>query len=299
MSGLRWAARLRQLGFRVFLEEQWSGRPCALLVALHARKSHDSLVRFRAFGAPTVVAATGTDVYGDAPPDETVLDSLRNASRIVVLQELGLAALPPDVRDKARVVWQSVTPPSVRRAPANDVFEVCVLAHLRPVKDPLLAARAARLLPEESRLRVLLLGGLRDPALGPGLERERAENPRFEWLGARRRGEALWFLSGARALVATSRHEGGPNAISEALALHLPILCTAIPGALGLVGADHPATFPAGDAPALARLLERLEEDGVFRATLAERSRARAWITEPERERQAWQALVEELGVHP
>jgi hypothetical protein len=62
---------------------------------------------------------------------------------------------------------------------------VGVPAPLRPLQDPLRAGRAARLLPDTSRLRVLLLGGLRDPALGPDLEREQAENPRLAWLGCR------------------------------------------------------------------------------------------------------------------
>ena len=62
-----------------------------------------------------------------------------------------------------------------------------------------------------------------------------------------------------------------------------------------LLGADYPGIFPVGDAAALAALFARAESDTVFRAELDSASRARAWIAEPERERAAWSALLDEL----
>src|SRR5207248_6644871 len=97
--------------------------------------------------------------------------ALELARRIVVLQPLGVEALPATARAKARVIVQSARAPAPA-PPSDDAFEVCVLGHLRAVKDPLLAADATHLLPSDSRLRVLHLGG----ALDADLERRaRAE----------------------------------------------------------------------------------------------------------------------------
>jgi len=171
-----------------------------------------------------------------------------------------------------------------------------VIANLRPVKDPLLAARAARLLPEASAIRVLLVGGLLDEGLRPELEREREENARFRWLGARPRRATLERIAASRLLVSTSYAEGGGEVVSEALAHSVPVLATDIPGSRGMLRGDYPGLFPVGDASALAELLRRAETDRAFLTELSRRCRERAAIADPERETWRWKALLGELG---
>ena len=43
----RWAGFARALGHRVSVTVQWDGKPCDLLLALHARRSHASVAEYR------------------------------------------------------------------------------------------------------------------------------------------------------------------------------------------------------------------------------------------------------------
>ena len=123
-----------------------------------------------------------------------------------------------------------------------------------------------------------------------------AENPRYLWLGERRRSEALSILAGSQLLVITSRLEGGSNALSEAVAAGVPVLSTRIDGSIGLLGDGHPGFFPVGDAAALAGLLARAEEDAGFLAALRRETERVRPLVEPAREREAWRALLAELA---
>jgi len=307
VTALRWARCLRRAGWRAFVEVGWSGRSADLLVALHARHAAAAIARWRGSSPrrPLVVAATGTDLYLDlgqgGERGRIARAGLEAADRIVVLQEEALAALPADLRPRARVVHQSFPAPPVASeggteggASAGEAFEVCVLANLRSVKDPLLAARAVRRLPADSRVHVTLLGAGLDPELAR--EARALEGPRFRWLGALRRRAALCTLASARLCVLSSRAEGGANVATEALALGVPLLATRIAGTLGLLGEDHPGLFPPGDEVGLAVLLARAEREPGFLEALREHGRCRAWITAPELEQAAWRGLLAELG---
>jgi len=297
VTALRWAGIFRKLGWKVFQEESWSGRQCDVLVALHGRRSNSSVVRFRREHPERalIVAATGTDVYSDVADSGEARESFGLASRVVVLQPLAVEKLPAEVRTRARVVYQSVAAPRKKPVRSKDVFEVCTIAHLRPIKDALRPALAARLLPGSSRIRIVHLGGLIDEFMKRELDKEVRENSRFLWLGNRSRSETLEILARARLFVTSSRHEGGANAVSEALALGVPILATRIPGALGLLGDDYPGTFAVEDTQGLADLMHKAETDADFYKKLEKACRARAYLTDPAQELDSWRELLNEL----
>jgi putative glycosyltransferase (TIGR04348 family) len=296
VTALRWAKRLRELGWCVRIGVEWHGEPCDMLVALHARRSHPSIVRHahEQPGVPRVVALTGTDLYGDIQHDSIARESLELATRLIVLQPMGLLQLSDSARVKARVIRQAATCGApVRKEPG---LVACVLAHLRDVKDPLLAADALALLPASS-IRIVHLGGASDAAWRErALSAERAAHGRWTWLGAKSRQEALSMLARSSLLVLTSRSEGGANVVTEAIAAGVPVLSTRIDGSLGILGDDYPGYFDIGDAARLASLLRRCEEHPDFLEELRRRVVALQPLVDPALERASWRELIQEMA---
>jgi putative glycosyltransferase (TIGR04348 family) len=296
ITALRWAKRLRELGWTVQIGTAWKGEPCDLLIALHAYKSHASLAdhaRARP-EVPRVLALTGTDLYEELLRDPRAKQSLELATRLIVLQPLALLRLPEHVSDRACVIRQSaVVPPA---APAQPGFTVLALAHLRDVKDPLLAAWATSLLPDGTQLRIVHLGAASDDDWARrARDAERVTRGRWTWLGAKPRGDALRLLSGSRLLVLTSRSEGGANVVTEAIAAGVPVLSTRIEGSLGILGEAYPGYFEVGDAAGLASLLARCESEPSFLDELAGRVVALRSLVDPAHERASWRDLLREL----
>jgi putative glycosyltransferase (TIGR04348 family) len=298
VTAVRWAGLLKGLGHRVVVEEQYRGGACDLLIALHATRSFGSVMRFRKEHptAPIVLALTGTDLYRDIAVDASARRALEWAWRLVTLQPLGIDQLPKSLRAKARSIVQSAQPPHHRPKPRPRVFEVCVLAHLRKVKDPFRTAEAARLLPSGSRIQVLQVGGALTQPMAARARKEDRLNQRYTWMGELPRARALAVLSRCRLLSLTSWMEGGANAITEALACGVPIVSSRIPGSIGLLGADYAGYFEPGNTAELARLLWRAESDPTFMSTLRQQCARLKHLVAPSREQREWKRLLSELS---
>ena len=277
--------------------QDYDGRPCAVMIALHARRSAASVEQFhRRFPErPLIVALTGTDLYDDIRTDPAAQHSIEVASCLVLLQPMGLSELPEHLRPRARVIYQSVRRPPGTFSPRRGVFEVCVLGHLRPVKDPFLAAQASRLLPRSSRVQIVHAGAALNNEMRDRARAEMRSNPRYRWLGELPRWKALRLLARSRLLVLSSVMEGGANAISEAIAFSVPVLASRIPGSIGLLGEAYPGYFAVGDAGELAALLSRAETDPQFYKTLKRWCARLAALVDPEGERKAWESVLHEV----
>lgn len=298
----RWAHLLGELGHETTVSNAstvaGSIPDGEILIAMHARKSASAVKTFRAAHPrrPVVVVLTGTDLYGDMPnKNAQALASSRAANRLVVLQPHALEHLPKRLAQKARVILQSV--PEPRRAVRARVrtFDICVLGHLRDVKDPMRAAMAARRLPAESRIAVLHAGGVIQASYAERVAREAERNPRYTWLGELSRPKSVALIQRSRAVVVSSRIEGGAHVTSEALVCATPVLASRISGNIGMLGEDYPGLFDVGDTAALAELMRRFESDAQFRDRLALWCRLLAPAYTPERERFALRALIDEL----
>jgi putative glycosyltransferase (TIGR04348 family) len=299
-TATRWAGFLRSAGHRVTVEQHWNGESVDMLIALHARRSHDSIAGYaeRSRGKPLVVVLTGTDLYRDIARDANAQRSLELATALVVLQEAALDELAPPLRAKTQVIYQSARR-IARAAPLQSCFEVVVSGHLREEKDPFRCAAALSHLPPQSRVRVTHIGS----ALSADMETEArawmAREPRYRWLGELPHWRALRLLARSRVMVISSRMEGGANVVSEALTIGVPVIASKVSGNVGMLGRDYPGYYPLADEHALAGLIDRAERDCAFYASLEDACRARAPLVTAERECEGLAALLAELKRSP
>ncbi len=292
-TAVRWAQLLRALGHQVDVQQQWNGRSTDLLLALHARRSHDSIARFaeRYPERPLVVVLTGTDLYRDIQSDANAQESLELATRMVVLQDMGLRELAPRLRRKTHVIYQSCEA-ILRQPPLKSSFEIVISGHLREEKDPFCGAAALKYLPANSRIRLTHIGGARDPAMAAEARRWMKREPRYVWPGELARPQALATLARARAMLLSSRMEGGANVISEALVARVPVIASKIPGNIGMLGRGYRGYYPVGDARALAKLLERIETQAEFLAALRTQCAERRKLISAAREKRGLRTLL-------
>jgi len=296
-TAARWAALLRALGHRVRIQVAWDGAPADLMIALHARRSHDSVVRYAlAFpDRPLVLVLTGTDLYRDIRSDPNAEESMALATRMVVLQEMGLRELHPALRAKTRVIYQSARHVAAQ-IPLKGCFEVVVSGHLRDEKDPFRAVAALAHLPPESRIRITHIGAAMTPEMARSARHWSRREPRYRWLGELPHGRALRVLSRARLMVNSSRLEGGANVVGEALAAGVPVLASRISGNIGMLGSRYAGYFPVENERVLAELMWRAESDPAFCRELKAQCRKRRALVAPRREREALRRLLAELA---
>ena len=273
----------------------------AILLALHARRSAGSVQAWASArgGRGLAVVLTGTDLYQDICTDPTAQRSLELAGRLVVLQELGVQALPPALRGKARVIYQSTAP----QAPAHKddtLLRAVMVGHLREVKSPRTLFEAARLLAERDDIRIDHIGGALEPALGDEALATQRDCPTYRWLGALPHEETRERIRRAHVLVHASAMEGGAHVVMEAVCSETPVLASRIPGNVGMLGADYQGYFAHGDAAGLAHLLLRCRQGQqtpteALLPLLGAQCALRAPLFAPQAERAALLRLVAEL----
>ena len=155
------------------------------MLALHARRSAAAIAAWadRHPGRGLAVVLTGTDLYQDIATDADAQRSLALAQRLVVLQERGPLALPPQLRGKARVIFQSTPALEPLPKPA-DHLQAVMVGHLRAVKAPQTLWAAARLLRERADIRIVHVGDAAgEPALAALAQETARACPAYQWLG--------------------------------------------------------------------------------------------------------------------
>lgn len=299
ITAQRWAGILESLGHQVTIDERFVTGDYDVLIALHARKSAISIERFRQTFSdrPIVLALTGTDLNQDLGRSRLVDQSLQLADRVVHLEPRGVGRLKPEIRGKCVAIYQSSKPLSSPPVRLTRFFEVSVIGHLRPVKDPFRTARAARELPASSRIRVVHFGRALTQSMNDQAVREMERNPRYRWFGPVSHQESLRRLARSRLTVLSSQSEGGSVVIAEAIVNRVPILGSRIDANLGMLEPDYPGLFDYQDTQRLTELLLKAETDPSFYRALLNAGQSLRTRFLPATERKSWEQLLARLPI--
>ena len=286
-------ARFLSEHYRVDLAKQWDGQAADLMLALHARRSAASVQAWhrKRPGRPQLLVLTGTDLYQDIANDAQALASLQRADALIVLNQLGLRALPAQLRAKASVCLQSC---STRQTlvKSSRHLRALMVGHLREVKSPQTYFDAAELLKDRPDIRLGHIGSALEPSLGLAAQALMQRCPPYRWLGALPHERTRRLIQAAHVLVHPSRLEGGAHVVTEALCSGTPVLASKVDGNVGLLGEDYLGLFDWNDAAGLARLLTQCRDDPAMLAALKVQADARAVLFHPDQEKHRLRAIV-------
>ncbi len=295
----RWQTLLSPT-FKVIVQGDWgsenSDESCDILIALHARRSAASIVRFRATypAKPLIVVLTGTDLYRDLKTSQEARHSLDLADALIVLQEDAIQFVPLEHRKKTHVVYQSAKQLTPAAKPKHQLNCV-VVGHLRDEKDPATIFRAAEKLGPDDHIHILHIGAPLDDALAATAQKLVVQHSHYHWAGALAHGLTRAAIKRAHLLIHPSIMEGGANVIVEALTSGTPVIASKMSGNVGMLGQTYEGYFPVGDEIALVALLKRCANDPNFMSRLGTACQARAKLFLPETERNSLSNIVRQL----
>ena len=294
----RWARIFRSLGHSVSTITNYDDRPADMMVAIHAWRSARAIERFKALypEKPLVVCLAGTDIneFIHTHPKPT-LKSMELADAMVCLHNLVKDITPISLQSKLHVIFQSAVPLTGPRRLSSRNFKICVVSHLREIKDPMRTALAARKLPNQSKIRVTHLGMAHDGISAARANREMKQNSRYVWKGEVAGWQVRQELKHSHLMVISSRAEGGANVISEAVVAGVPILASEIEGNIGLLGNSYSGYYPMGDTNALRDLMLKAEASRVFVEKLEAQGQALSSRFSIEKEKDSWHKLIGNL----
>jgi putative glycosyltransferase (TIGR04348 family) len=251
----RWQQMLSN-DYQVQIMLQWDGKPYDAMLALHARRSADSIAQWSAKFPDKllVLALTGTDLYRDIAVDLLAQQSLKLAHRLVVLQDMGPKSLPAEFQSKCKVIFQS-TPHRQSVQKTTKKLRALMVGHLRAEKSPETYFAAARVLAHRSDIVLDHIGAALDAELGKQARQLALEVPSYRYLGEQTHEQTRARIASAHVLVHPSRMEGGAHVVMEAVMSGTPVLASRIDGNVGMLGTDYAGYFDCGDADQLANAL--------------------------------------------
>jgi putative glycosyltransferase (TIGR04348 family) len=269
-----------------------------VIIALHARRSHQAIVAAKKnfSTVPLIVVLTGTDLYRDIAESIEAQQSLVLADALIVLQEDAIQYVPTIHRKKTHIVFQSASTLMPGKK-ISDKLNCVVVGHLRKEKSPETIFEAATLLAANENIHITHIGDSLDDALSSQAKHLTATRNNYRWVGALAHGLTRAAIKRAHLLIHPSIMEGGANVIVEAITAGTPVIASKMSGNVGMLGANYAGYFPVGDAPALAKLLQRIIVEPNLYTRLNTACKARGALFTPDEERRRLDNIICQLSL--
>lgn len=260
---------------------------CLVMHAWRCAKAVASLRRYHS--APLVISLRGTDLnemLDDGATRPVIAEVLHHSHGIVVFHQSGrerLAGLDPLWGAKTRVIPNGVVLPvseidyRVRLGIDRQAFLFLAVSGLREVKRPLLVLPWLEELSRENLAVTYAHAGMPlESDVAAAFSAFAASHRWLLHLAHVPHDEIDSFLRAGQVFVASSRSEGMPHAVREAMLSGLPALLSDIDGHRNLATAEHEALF-FHDRESFLAQAKRLMLNPELRRFLGENSRTRAW----------------------
>lgn len=154
----------------------------------------------------------------------------------------------------------------------TDEETLLYVGRLDRIKGADVLVRAAGLLAERPQMRVRFLGGEVDADYAAGLRAQASElgiAERISWTGVVANDPLPWHYAAADMVIVPSYSESFSIVAAEAMACGTPVVASDVPGPASFMEDGVSGRLvPAGDAPALARVICELLDDGELRRRL-------------------------------
>lgn len=307
--GSRWNPWLMRRGLRPYVEQLHRRWRFEVVLAAWLYPDACAVQPLAAsWGTPLLAIAQGSDVhqYLQHPVRQRLIKQHLLACPCVIARSQNLAdalAQAGFSSARLRVIYNGVDtqvfhPGESRQARqrltlTREARILLWVGNFLPVKNPLLAVEAARII-QRRLAEPFYLVMVGDGPLGPAVA-ERARYLRVPLILAGRRSEAdtADFMRAADALCLTSVAEGTPNVVLEALACGLPVVSTAVGGVPEIVkGPDAGRLTPPGDPMALAEAVLDLWSNPPAREAVAATVQEFSWEKTVQKYQSAIQAAL-------
>lgn len=231
-------------------------------------------------------------------------------SQVIVANSLAvqekLLDMFPEHSSSIRIIPQGIDLSQFEGLPKKDSIKnkigmkseaplISVIGRLSPVKNQAMLLKAFQGVSKrypDSGLVVVGEGPMRDTLLT--LRAELGLDDKVHLLG--RMPNVAEVLAETDIFVSTSRWEGMPLAILEAMAASVPVVATAVPGIQELLEQEGGTLVPLDDVEALEKALDRFIEDPLLRERMGQKGKA--WVLKfysLPTYIQRWQALYEDV----